>query len=81
MAFQAAESFGQENAHPLGQVVLAEERLGVDAVLDQVGEIENGVAARLVEDAGAGLAIRRQIPHRVFSMLAIHCERLTGYRR
>ena len=56
LALQAPEALGQQDAHALGDVVLAEEGLGVDAVRDQVREVEDGVAPRGVEDAVAGFA-------------------------
>jgi hypothetical protein len=54
LAFQPPETLGQQDPHALGGVVLAEKGRRVDPVLDQVGEVEDGVAARLVEDAFAG---------------------------
>jgi hypothetical protein len=45
-------------------VVLAEECLGVYAILDEVREIENGVPPRLVENAVAGFAVLGERTHR-----------------
>ena len=43
-ALEAPEALGQQDAHALGDVVLAEEGLGVDAARDEIREVEDGVA-------------------------------------
>ena len=61
LALQAPKALRQEDAHALGDVVLAKKALGVDAVLHQVREVQDGIPAGLVEDGvawSAGLGER-----------------------
>ena len=56
LALEAPEALGEQDAHALGDVVLPEEGRRVDAIGDQVRQIEDGVPPRGVEDAVAGFA-------------------------
>ena len=44
LSFQAAESLGQEGPHAVGDVVFLEEARAIDLALNQVVEVENGIA-------------------------------------
>ena len=55
-ALQAPGSLGEQGAHAFGDVVLGEERGGVDAIRHQVAEVENRVASAGVEGSGARYA-------------------------
>ena len=53
-SLKAPETLGEEGLHPLGDVVLGEEFGGIDAVVDEIAQIEDRVAARGVERTGPG---------------------------
>ena len=55
LPFQPPEPLGEQGLHALRDVVLGEEFGRVDAPVDQVGEVEHGVAAGGVEHAGPGV--------------------------
>ena len=56
LAFETPESFREQRLHSLGDVILREELGWVDAVVDQVGEVENSVPPRRVEGTRPGSA-------------------------
>ena len=53
LAFQSAETLFEEGLHAFGDVVLPEEFVWLDAVPDQIGDVQDSVPAARVKDAAA----------------------------